>query len=266
MRRVTPEEMRECQLRMLNIFADFCEEHHLRYSLGGGTLLGAVRHKGFIPWDDDIDVMMPRPDYETFLRDFNGCETNTKVEYYLHDKDHSWLFAKMYDLRTVSECGHHVYIDIFPIDFFSDLSKVYDAWSWFENLNMYNSRIMRPKDETPLKLIWNRIQWELHLFKHHRYCIWKYTHEYMYYKIMGILTSSGVEESKIGGAIFGVYKERELMLSSSFLEYTTLLFEERLFMCIADYDSYLNQHYGDYMQLPDEQHRKQPHSLVAYWI
>lgn len=63
--------LREIQKRLLIILIDFskyCEEHNLKYSLAGGTVLGAIRHKGFIPWDDDIDVFMPRPDYDRFHR------------------------------------------------------------------------------------------------------------------------------------------------------------------------------------------------------
>ena len=64
--------IKQRELRMLNIFADFCEKNQLRYYLCGGTVLGAVRHQGFIPWDDDIDVMMPRPDFERLV----SCKMN----------------------------------------------------------------------------------------------------------------------------------------------------------------------------------------------
>ena len=268
MRRVTPEEQREMQLRMLNIFADFCEEHNLRFSLGGGTLLGAVRHKGFIPWDDDIDVMMPRPDYEYFLKNFDGKETNTKLSYYLHDENHVFLFAQLYDLRTTTlgEVQEGVYIDIFPIDFFSDMEKVNEMWSWLDNLSMYNYRVMRNKKSNVIKKFFNRILWELHLLKHHRFRLWRYTHYQLYSNLLETMNSSDIASSQYGGAVVGLYKKKELMTASTFLEYIHLSFEGTEYMCIKAYDSYLSQHYGDYMQLPKVQDRQPSHQIDFYLL
>ena len=68
---INVEELKHIQLDMLSDIAEFCEQNHIKYFLAYGTLIGAIRHKGYIPWDDDIDICMPRPDYDKFLRLYN---------------------------------------------------------------------------------------------------------------------------------------------------------------------------------------------------
>jgi lipopolysaccharide cholinephosphotransferase len=70
-KQLTIEEVKKMNLDILSVVADFCEKNGLRYWLYYGTLIGAIRHNGYIPWDDDIDIIMPRPDYEKFLKSFN---------------------------------------------------------------------------------------------------------------------------------------------------------------------------------------------------
>ena len=84
MKEITIEESKKIQLMILDSIDLFCKSNNLRYSLAYGTLIGAVRHHGFIPWDDDIDIMMPRPDYDKFLKLFK--QENLKVQYYGNDK------------------------------------------------------------------------------------------------------------------------------------------------------------------------------------
>lgn len=121
-RQISDEEVRKLELEILIKFAEYCEKYHLRYFLAYGTLIGAIRHKGFIPWDNDVDVVMPRPDYNRFMqliKDENIGEYFRVLDY--HDVK-TFPFAKVVDNRTkLSEkflitdtLG--IYIDVFPMD------------------------------------------------------------------------------------------------------------------------------------------------------
>ena len=109
------------------IFSQICDNHGLRYYAFAGTLLGTIRHKGFIPWDDDLDVAMPRPDYEKFIELANKeLPTHLKFVYWKNTPEFNMLFGKIQDsrkgkvLQLEENLGHKlsngVYIDIFPID------------------------------------------------------------------------------------------------------------------------------------------------------
>ena len=112
------EELRAIQLDILDKIHAFCTERGIRYSLGGGTLLGAVRHKGYIPWDDDIDIMLPRPDYDRFLKEFEGKYAELNLQYYGNDITCCIPFAKVYDNRTVRSKTIYPYI---PINFIKSI-------------------------------------------------------------------------------------------------------------------------------------------------
>ena len=116
---ISPAEFRIHMMDILQDMQRFCEEKGLRYYLSYGSLLGAVRHKGFIPWDDDIDIWMPRPDYERFCKEYD--HPHYKVLSAWTDKDYPLDFAKVHDIRTkvVEEGGDGdwgVFVDIFILD------------------------------------------------------------------------------------------------------------------------------------------------------
>ncbi len=119
--------MNELQSKLLEIliwFHKFCENNHLTYYLAFGTMLGAVRHKGFIPWDDDIDVYMPRDDYERYLDlTFNKKGKYVTESYRNGNKDYVYSWTKVYDSETTLEeklqkykLVRGLYIDVFPLD------------------------------------------------------------------------------------------------------------------------------------------------------
>ena len=115
-----------CELEILGEFIRICEKHKLRYYLAGGTLLGAVRHGGFIPWDDDIDVEMPRKDYDLFAK-YCSEELNERYFYQSADTDKNYFltYAKLrknntcfYEERFANSKFHKgIFIDIFPLDY-----------------------------------------------------------------------------------------------------------------------------------------------------
>ncbi len=260
MRELTLHEMREVQLNILRHVDDFCREHRLRYSLGGGTLLGAVRHGGYIPWDDDIDLMMPRPDYDLFIEKFRGSSDRYICGCYENDENYQHPFAKIYDNRTIlKEEGIvdelSVNIDLFPVDGLPSegaqikrhVRRVYRAWRW---VRRRNREIVRGQHSMLQRLTVHYIR--------------RFSKARLQERVKTLCLMHDYASSEMAGAIVGVYGMREVYQRSLFEEYIDLPFEGMMLRAIADYDSYLSQHYGDYMSLPPVEQQVRRHTVTAY--
>lgn len=251
-------------LEIVNEVVRICREHDLKYYMLGGTMLGAIRHKGFIPWDDDIDLGMPREDYEKFLQVApKELSPHLKVVNYRNDPNFMYYITRILDTETrvVEErIGNenkytHASIDIFPVDGTPNnalLRKVYFFRVLYHRALMslcYKDSIDRKRKrggaEKALLWVMERIPVEKMTTPYKQKC-----------KIDKLLRSQKVEGSKYIGNIMGAYRTREIVPAEYYGEGKLYDFEDIQLVGMDMYHEYLTYTYGDYMQLPPEDKRK----------
>lgn len=262
------KDIQRTELDLLLAFDGVCAEQGLRYSLGGGTLLGAVRHKGFIPWDDDIDVMMPRPDYEEFLRFCKINPVGFDLEAYDTVEGYNSLFARVSDPNTVildelSELPYEtgIGIDVFPIDGLGKTEKQAKKIFHKTDLNreLLNAagwkKFFRSKTHSIVIEPIRFVMFAMSRFSDPKKLIAKIEKENKKHPFEG---------SSFAGCVCGSYREKEIMKTETFENYVDMDFEGHRLKAIRNYDEYLTKHYGDYMKLPPEEKQKTHHTYKAY--
>lgn len=273
MRKIEFDELRKIELEILDFFVSVCEENSLTYYLSGGTLLGAIRHKGFIPWDDDIDVMMPRNDYEKLIRIF------PKHDYYrflYHGNTHNYptVFGTINDIRT-SKPEHKirkkcrnilgVNIDIFPIDTLPDDKQ--DICQYYQELNKMAQKIYC-------------ITYSYEKNKTIGFTIKKFVGIFIYrcMELVGITSVdqmmdeydklvqryNTIKTSMCGVTSTSNYGLGEANVRTDYLPIKKAMFEGREYNVPANYDAYLSGLYGNYMQLPPKD-KQIPHHADCFW-
>lgn len=259
MRKITPEELRTIQLDLLQKTADFCESNGIRYFLCGGTLLGAVRHKGYIPWDDDIDIAMPRPDYDKFVKIFNEPDNYYQVVNLDTSFEYEYAFAKVYDNRTVLKELHYpgdsfgVYIDILPADGVKDAAQIKKIMRLHKILNTKRANYF---NRTMKKKIINTFGKFLLLpFSARQIATWMDNTARKY--AFGSVPCAGLIANPLG---IGEMVDKSVFNSDVYQE-----FEGRKYRVPIGYDTWLRSIYGDYMQLPPIEHRVTHHTFDAWW-
>lgn len=245
-------EQKKVLLGLLDKFVEVCEQNGLKYYLAGGSVLGAVRHKGFIPWDDDIDVHMPREDYEKLQ---HLPQSVFGVRYRLASwrtvKNYRYDFVKIEDLSTTLIERFHpqyvgaVFLDIFPLDAVNDNKKEH-----LKQLNKLN-RLIRNYIDGYLKNDFEcKTLVELFLLKIKRKVFLRPFLLEKWEKCVSL----GWENHNFVADCHSPWKDRPLH-KSVFGSGTKMIFEGKQYIVPSDYDTYLRHLYGDYMTLPPKDKR-----------
>ena len=272
MKKILANDIKKLQVDMLRKIHDFCVENGIVYTLAHGTLIGAIRHHGYIPWDDDIDIMMPRPDYNRFLSLFNGKVENLRVLAPEIDVNYYAPYGNICDERTLlieSGVSHRsipigIKIDVFPVDGVPEDDLEFEKCMkkmLFYNKVLYFKRkkfgsINGLKDFS----IWVGVRGLLSVI----------SYGFVQKKIMKLAAKNNYNESKYVAIL--VFPSHDSFFSCKRIERVVfdstvkVEFENNYFFAPKGYDSYLRTFYGDYMQLPSKEKRIPHHGFTAYWI
>lgn len=251
------EKLKACELEMLKAFADACEKLQLKYFVIGGTLLGAVRHQGLIPWDDDIDVGMPRADYERFIAEGQKYLPEGYFVQTMHS-DPEWPanFAKIRDCRTTFiekslkefRINHGVWIDIFPFDYFPQgkLKRLTFGARYMLSLGRIVQTFSVPARKLTLRQLCKKMLFAASRVVHPDVA-------------KAVMCRDELIRSVPAGPLMvnycGAWGRREIAPAEYFAETIPMRFEGLDVQGLKHYDKWLTQVYGDYMQLPPVEKR-----------
>ena len=273
---VTKEMRKKISLEMLAYFDRVCRENGVNYSITGGTLLGAVRHGGFIPWDDDVDVFMTRPEYEKirgFLPD--------NERFILLDRrkipDYDFVYGRLIDTKTIItespgtlNAGTGVFLDICIVDGLPNnplLRKLHIKHMWILTRFRLAARrgvsIREPSIQT-YKKKHGRIGGRLRLIGAR--ILRKFTtHNYWNSRMEMVMSKYPVENATYVGNFATQYGKKEQLEKKVFDSYIDMEFEGHQVMACGGYEKYLVSIYGDYTKLPIKNKRKGHHPGILYW-
>lgn len=244
------KQLRLIELEMLVEVDRICEKNGINYSLDGGTLLGAVRHKGFIPWDDDLDVTFKHEEYEKF---YKACKTDLDTsrfffQDYRTDKNYRWGYGKLRRLNTeyIKKGQEHlnqitgVCIDIFDYQYLPDNvaeKKKYQRQMYFLRKLTYSAMGMHIEKQWYMRLLYRILSLIPLSYIHNR-------------RMKLLNANNNLKSSKVSNEMFPTPRTKNGVNSSIYDDYCRLEFEGMKFQCFKKYDEYLHILYGNYMELP----------------
>ena len=266
--RMTQKDIQAVCMDMLRLVDRVCRAEKITYFLSGGTLIGAVRHQGFIPWDDDIDIMMPRPEFERFLKAApKYMPARYRMVHCSQPGDYAMPWVRIWDMHTKLVPSHtqkvftgHLFLDVFPID-------------------------ALPADKRMSDLFFKEIRfWDILLKCSRRKALWPDERLQALKKVLMAFTSvleprrwaclldraakrRPYEKAKFAGVVTVThYGSRERMPAGVFAGSVPVTFEGETYPAPVGWDTYLTNLYGNYMQLPPEDKRVTDHNMEAYML
>ncbi len=269
MKQLTMEELKQVELDILSDFAKFCDKNRLTYFLAYGTLIGAIRHRGFIPWDDDVDVWMPRADYDRLMAIFNEQHKEGVYQAVLPtDKRSRHSFVKIIDTRTVKiEEGVSyddgllgVDIDVFPLDGQPHDEAAFDGWyNQLQKVYRGHLALIGTNDGnllTRIKIVARRALTRMVYG----------TKSAILRKAARLHRQYPYETSTYVGAVESCFNfKRNRYKKEWFSKAVVAEFEGTSFKIPVGYHEILTQMYGDYMQPPSADKQAPHHRNKTYW-
>lgn len=264
MKEIQIEELRDLQMQILDYVDAFCRKHAIKYTISGGTLLGAVRHGGYIPWDDDLDIQMLRAEYNRFTELWNMENNHGYFELVSIESGNNmgYPFGKVHDTRTTTFIGQlertGVFVDVFPVD-----NVIDDA-----DFKRRHTRIKKMYKNRSIALSILSIS-SAHLSlkqRIKRFLMMSYkSYEEIAIDINNLAKKYYKEQTEYVFEMISGMQCKRIIAKEVFSSYIDFRFEDRTFMAVKDYDTYLERTFGNYMQLPPIENRKSVHLFKAYW-